>query len=251
MFSAAKLFFAYGLGNGLTFPLAVGATAVLMAERPTPAAVFARLRKHQPTIFYGVPTLFAALLASPDLPARGDAEDARAARRPAKRCPRDIGKRWTEHFGVEILDGIGSTEMLHIFLSNRPGRRALRHQRQAGARLRAADRRRRRPPGRAGRGRRAAGQRPDRGDGLLEQPREDPQHVPGAVDAQRRQVLDRRRRLLRLRRPHRRHAQGRRHLRLAVRGRGGAGHASGRARGGGGRQARTRSSWSSRRRTSC
>ena len=73
VFSAAKLFFAYGLGNGLTFPLAVGATTVLMAERPTPAAVFARLRKHQPTIFYGVPTLFAALLASP-----GPAEARRA-----------------------------------------------------------------------------------------------------------------------------------------------------------------------------
>ena len=76
VFSAAKLFFAYGLGNGLTFPLAVGATAVLMAERPTPQAVFARLLAHQPTIFYGVPTLFAALLASSELPARGDSEDA-------------------------------------------------------------------------------------------------------------------------------------------------------------------------------
>ena len=72
VFSAAKLFFAYGLGNGLTFPLSVGATTVLMAERPTPAAVFARLAKHQPTIFYGVPTLFAALLASPDPPKRGE-----------------------------------------------------------------------------------------------------------------------------------------------------------------------------------
>ena len=72
VFSAAKLFFAYGLGNALTFPLSVGATTVLMAERPTPPAVFTRLRKHQPTIFYGVPTLFAALLASPQLPARGE-----------------------------------------------------------------------------------------------------------------------------------------------------------------------------------
>ena len=71
-YSAAKLFFAYGLGNALTFPMAVGATTVLMAERPTPQAVFARLRKHQPTIFYGVPTLFAALLASPELPERSE-----------------------------------------------------------------------------------------------------------------------------------------------------------------------------------
>ncbi len=119
VFSAAKLFFAYGLGNGLTFPLAVGATAVLMAERPTPAAVFARLAKHQPTIFYGVPTLFAALLASPDLPARG-ALKMRRCTSAGEALPADIGRRWTEHFGVEILDGLGSTEMLHIFLSNRP-----------------------------------------------------------------------------------------------------------------------------------
>jgi benzoate-CoA ligase len=121
VFSAAKLFFAYGLGNGLTFPLAVGATAVLMAERPTPAAVFARLTRHQPTIFYGVPTLFAALLASPDLPARGTLR-MRVATSAGEALPAEIGKRWTGHFGVEILDGLGSTEMLHIFLSNRPGR---------------------------------------------------------------------------------------------------------------------------------
>jgi benzoate-CoA ligase len=120
VFSAAKLFFAYGLGNGLTFPLAVGATTVLMAERPTPAAVFARLRKHQPTIFYGVPTLYAALLASPELPARGELR-MRICTSAGEALPAEIGKRWTEHFGVEILDGLGSTEMLHIFLSNRPG----------------------------------------------------------------------------------------------------------------------------------
>ncbi len=120
VFSAAKLFFAYGLGNGLTFPLAVGATTVLMAERPTPQAVFARLRKYQPTIFYGVPTLFAALLASSDLPARGELK-LRRCTSAGEALPADIGRRWTEHFGVEILDGLGSTEMLHIFLSNRAG----------------------------------------------------------------------------------------------------------------------------------
>jgi len=120
VFSAAKLFFAYGLGNGLTFPLSVGATTVLMAERPTPAAVFARLRKHQPTIFYGVPTLYAALLASPDLPKRGELRMRRCTSA-GEALPAEIGRRWTEHFGVEILDGLGSTEMLHIFLSNRPG----------------------------------------------------------------------------------------------------------------------------------
>jgi benzoate-CoA ligase len=120
VFSAAKLFFAYGLGNGLSFPLSVGATTVLMAERPTPAAVFERLRRHQPTIFYGVPTLYAALLASPDLPKRGELRVRRCASA-GEALPADIGKRWTDHFGVEILDGLGSTEMLHIFLSNRPG----------------------------------------------------------------------------------------------------------------------------------
>ncbi len=100
--------------------MSVGATTVLMAERPTPAAVFARLRKRQPTIFYGVPTLFAALLASPDLPRRGELA-MRLCTSAGEALPADIGRRWTEHFGVEILDGIGSTEMLHVFLSNSPG----------------------------------------------------------------------------------------------------------------------------------
>lgn len=120
VFSAAKLFFAYGLGNGLTFPMSVGATGVLMAERPTPASVYARLRKHQPTIFCGVPTLYASMLASPEIPPRGQLRLRRCASA-GEALPEDIGKRWTEHFGVEILDGIGSTEMLHIFLSNRAG----------------------------------------------------------------------------------------------------------------------------------
>ena len=120
VFSAAKLFFAYGLGNGLSFPLAVGATTVLMPERPTPAAVFKRLKEHRPTIFYGVPTLYAALLAAPDLPQRTEL-NLRVCTSAGEALPADIGRRWTEHFGVEILDGIGSTELLHIFLSNRPG----------------------------------------------------------------------------------------------------------------------------------
>jgi len=120
VFSAAKLFFAYGLGNGLTFPLAVGATAVLMAERPTPAAVFERLRRHRPTIFYGVPTLYASMLASADCPT-ADEMRLRACTSAGEALPEEIGKRWQQRFGVDILDGIGSTEMLHIFLSNRAG----------------------------------------------------------------------------------------------------------------------------------
>ncbi len=120
VFSAAKLFFAYGLGNSLSFPLAVGATAVLMAERPAPAAVFDRLKSRRPTIFYGVPTLYAAMLAARALPTRGEVA-MRICVSAGEALPADIGRRWTEHFGVEVLDGIGSTEMLHIFLSNRPG----------------------------------------------------------------------------------------------------------------------------------
>jgi benzoate-CoA ligase len=120
VFSAAKLFFAYGLGNAMTFPLAVGATTVLMAERPTPDAVFKRLTEKKPTIFYGVPTLYAALLASQAFPKKEELK-LRICTSAGEALPADIGKRWTERTGTEVLDGIGSTEMLHIFLSNYPG----------------------------------------------------------------------------------------------------------------------------------
>jgi benzoate-CoA ligase len=120
VFSAAKLFFAYGLGNALTFPMAVGATTVLMAERPTPDAVFKRLVEKRPTIFYGVPTLYAALLASPAFPDKSRIA-LRVCTSAGEALPKNLGERWTERTGVEILDGIGSTEMLHIFISNRPG----------------------------------------------------------------------------------------------------------------------------------
>jgi benzoate-CoA ligase len=120
VFSAAKLFFAYGLGNALTFPLSVGATTVLMAERATPQAVFLRLLQHQPTIFCGVPTLYAALLSSPDLPQRADVALRRCISA-GEALPREVGERFAARFGCEILDGIGSTEMLHIFLSNQAG----------------------------------------------------------------------------------------------------------------------------------
>jgi benzoate-CoA ligase len=117
IFSAAKLFFAYGLGNALTFPLAAGATTVLMRERPTPEAVFRRLRQHGSTLFFGVPTLYASMLAS-ELPQAGELK-LRGCISAGEALPRDIGERWSRHFSVPILDGIGSTEMLHIFLSNR------------------------------------------------------------------------------------------------------------------------------------
>jgi len=119
-YSVAKLFFAYGLGNGLTFPMSAGATTVLLPQRPTPDLVGDLLKKHPVTVFYGVPTFYAAFLASPALPQRAEVKIRRCVSA-GEALPQDVGRRWSEHFGVDILDGIGSTEMLHIFLSNRPG----------------------------------------------------------------------------------------------------------------------------------
>ena len=174
VYSAAKLFFAYGLGNGMTFPFYVGATTVVLAGRPTPDAVMALLREHRPTIFYGVPTLYGAMLAQPsggddddglagrqdastpgdgsargqdnalapgDIPARGgqgvhapakvqpppSGEDGtgpsrlRLAVSAGEALPAEIGAAWEARFGAPVLDGLGSTEMLHVFLSNREG----------------------------------------------------------------------------------------------------------------------------------
>ncbi len=122
-FSAAKLFFAYGLGNALSFPLSVGATILLMAERPTPDAVFRRWTgaagSLKPTVFYGAPTGFAGMLASPALPKREEVA-LRLVSSAGEALPAEIGERFKRHFGVDIVDGIGSTEMLHIFISNRP-----------------------------------------------------------------------------------------------------------------------------------
>jgi len=118
-FSAAKLYFAYGLGNALTFPLSVGATVVLMAERPTPDAVFRRWVEHRPTVFFGAPTGFAGMLASPRLPAR-ETVALRMCSSAGEALPAEIAQRFKTHFGCDIVDGIGSTEMLHIFISNRP-----------------------------------------------------------------------------------------------------------------------------------
>ena len=167
-FSAAKLFFAYGLGNALTFPMSVGATTMLMPERPTPDAVFKRWLGQvgngqgpqeaaprprggdsaawggpaplqeprspkgdsaawggpaplKPTVFYGAPTGFAGMLASPNLPAAREVS-LRLVSSAGEALPAELGERFKRHFGIDIIDGIGSTEMLHIFLSNQPGR---------------------------------------------------------------------------------------------------------------------------------
>ena len=121
IFSAAKLFFAYGLGNGMTFPMSVGATTVLYNGRPTPDSVSEVLERTRPTIFCGVPTLYAAMLHKMQ-------DEGRVPDAPLRRCisagealPEEVGKGWARLWGVDILDGVGSTELLHIFLSNAPG----------------------------------------------------------------------------------------------------------------------------------
>jgi 4-hydroxybenzoate-CoA ligase len=119
--SAAKLFFAYGLGNALTFPMSVGATTILNAERPTPAAMFALMSRYQPTIFYGVPTLFAAMLNDETLKQARCGARLRICTSAGEALPESVGHSWKSRFGVDILDGVGSTELLHIFLSNAPG----------------------------------------------------------------------------------------------------------------------------------
>jgi 4-hydroxybenzoate-CoA ligase len=121
VFSAAKLFFAYGLGNGMSFPLSVGATTLLWPGRPTPKDIFEMLAKHQPSIFYGVPTLFAAMLAHPGSGPEISSPKLRLCVSAGEALPKEVGESWKRRFGVDILDGVGSTEMLHIFLSNAPG----------------------------------------------------------------------------------------------------------------------------------
>ena len=120
LFSAAKLFFAYGLGNALSFPLLVGATVILLPGRATPAEVFRLWTTEKVTVFFGAPTGYAGMLAAPDLPDRNQVK-LRLCSSAGEALPREIGERFTRHFGCEIIDGIGSTEMLHVFLSNRPG----------------------------------------------------------------------------------------------------------------------------------
>jgi len=119
-YSAAKFFFAYGLGNTLTFPFSVGARAILDRARATPARLASVLAAAQPTLFFGAPTAYAAMLAA-GLP--GDTfASVRLGVSAGESFPADLYQRFTHAFGLEVLDGIGSTEALHIFLSNRPGR---------------------------------------------------------------------------------------------------------------------------------
>jgi benzoate-CoA ligase family protein len=120
VYSVAKLFFAYGLGNAMTFPMSVGATTVLNAERPTPDGVAALLRKHPVTMFFAVPTFYAAFLASPNAPQKSELKIRRCVSA-GEALPEEIARKWRDRYGIDIYDGIGTTEMLHIFLTNAPG----------------------------------------------------------------------------------------------------------------------------------
>ncbi|HEX9567128.1 MAG TPA: benzoate-CoA ligase family protein [Thermoplasmata archaeon] len=120
-FSAAKLFFAYGLGNNMYFPMRVGAEAVLFSGRPTADAVFQVIDRYHPTLFFGVPTLYASMLQMHDAADRYDLASLRLCVSAGEALPAEIYRRWFDRFHLEILDGIGTTEILHIFISNRPG----------------------------------------------------------------------------------------------------------------------------------
>ena len=115
-FSAAKLFFAYGLGNALTFPMSIGATSILMAGRPTAESVSNIIKKYSVTLFFGVPTLYAALLSSNIN--INDYQSLRLSISAGEALPAHLCEKWKKLLGISILDGIGSTEMLHIFISN-------------------------------------------------------------------------------------------------------------------------------------
>ncbi len=121
LFSASKVFFAYGLGNTMFYPFGVGGAAVLLPERPLPETIFETVSQYRPTVFFGVPTLYASMLQVADAEKKYDLSSLRICTSAGEALPREIYFAWKKRFGLDILDGIGSTEILHIFISNRPG----------------------------------------------------------------------------------------------------------------------------------
>jgi 4-hydroxybenzoate-CoA ligase len=119
VFSAAKLFFSYGMGNGMAFPMSVGATTVLLPLRPTPETVFALMRKHRPTVMFAVPTLYGSMLAHKDMGRGAGSDRLRLCISAGEALPTALGERWRAAAGCDVLDGIGSTEMFQTFVSNR------------------------------------------------------------------------------------------------------------------------------------
>ena len=150
-FSSTKLYHAYGLGNNLTFPYWVGATTVLRPGRPDPQGLLETAAEQRPTLFFSVPTLYGAMVNLPDA-FEHDLSSVRMCVSAAEPLAPEVLRRWQNCFGLDIVDGIGSTELLHIYCSNRPGRRPPGHERQAGARVRARPARRAARAGRRRRG---------------------------------------------------------------------------------------------------
>ncbi|MGH7714713.1 MAG: benzoate-CoA ligase family protein [Vulcanimicrobiaceae bacterium] len=120
-FSVAKLFFAYGLGNAQYYPMDVGAAAILYPERPTPQAVFDQVRRHKPTLFFAVPTAYAQMLAAMDDGLKADFSSVRVCVSAGESLPPALFSRWHAQTGLEICDGIGTTEITHMFMANAPG----------------------------------------------------------------------------------------------------------------------------------
>ena len=121
LLSGSKYFFAYGLGNSFFYPLGVGASVVLLPDRPLPENIFETINRYHPTVFFGVPTLYANMLEIKDADKKYDLSSLRICTSAGEALPKEIFFEWKRRFGLEILDGIGSTELLHIFISNRPG----------------------------------------------------------------------------------------------------------------------------------
>jgi 4-hydroxybenzoate-CoA ligase len=120
VFSAAKIFFSYGLGNAVICPMWVGATAVLYPERPTAKTVFETLSSYRPTMFYAVPTLYAAVLADQECFSEYTPDGLRLCFSAGEPLPAHVGESWRARFGIDIVNGVGSTEMGHLFLTNLP-----------------------------------------------------------------------------------------------------------------------------------
>ena len=121
-FSAAKMFFSYGLSNSIICPMGAGATTVLYPERPTPRTVFEMLHTYQPSVFYAVPTLYASVLGDGSCTPAAGSQRLRLCVSAGEPLPADLGQNWKRRFGVDIVNGVGSTEMGHLFLTNRPER---------------------------------------------------------------------------------------------------------------------------------
>ena len=236
-YSAGKLFFAYGLGNSMTFPLWTGSTAVLDDRRPTPDTTFETIETFKPTLYFGAPTLYAAQLAALEKKPR-DFSSVRACVSAAEALPADIFRRWKEKTGTVILDGIGSTECLHIFIGNRlddyrPGTSG---KPVPGYEVKIVDEHGKPVP--RGEGGRLVDPLGIGRQVLLEQAGEDRRDHGRRLAQHRRHLSPGRGRLLHLRRPQRRHAEGGRHLVLAGRGRELPDRPSRRARGRRGRPCR-------------